>query len=234
MGIIVIAGSRSINDGWQDHKFNVLVAQHNGNLLDAVVRRSGYHTHPVNLHIYKGPHTKIHRGTPWGNPFTHLDSPTMATFKVKTRAESIERYKDWFIDQPHLHTRLDELRGMALGCFCKPADCHGDFLADLAGRITGVVSGTAHGADRLGEQWAETNHVPVTRVAAEWDLYGKAAGMRRNRKMAELPEVEGGIVLIDAAGSRGSANMIEELARVGKPCYVQKVRVENHLGYAVD
>ena len=48
-----------------------------------------------------------------------------------------------------------------------------------------IVSGTARGADQLGETWARIHHVPVKRFPANWNLYGKSAGMRRNKEMVE-------------------------------------------------
>jgi hypothetical protein len=34
--------------------------------------------------------------------------------------------------QPELMAALGEIRGKVLGCWCKPAACHGDVLARLA------------------------------------------------------------------------------------------------------
>lgn len=47
-----------------------------------------------------------------------------------------------------------------------------------------IVSGTARGADRLGEQFAELNDIRVVKYPANWDYYGKSAGFRRNEEMA--------------------------------------------------
>jgi hypothetical protein len=66
----------------------------------------------------------IGRGSPWGNPFVigqHGDRPAV-----------ILKYKRWLTRQPHLLSRLDELRGKPLMCFCAPQECHGDGLIELA------------------------------------------------------------------------------------------------------
>lgn len=47
-----------------------------------------------------------------------------------------------------------------------------------------IVSGGAHGADALGEQWAKARAVRLECFPAQWDRYGKAAGFVRNRQMA--------------------------------------------------
>lgn len=48
-----------------------------------------------------------------------------------------------------------------------------------------IVSGTANGADKLGEKYAKEKGYPVTQFPAQWDLYGKSAGYHRNKEMAE-------------------------------------------------
>lgn len=74
----------------------------------------------------------IGRGSKWGNPFSHT-SGTLALYRVKTRAESIQRYREWILTQiPLLEALLaGELDGKVLGCFCKPEACHGDVLVEL-------------------------------------------------------------------------------------------------------
>lgn len=64
----------------------------------------------------------------WGNPY-RLDGQT-------TRDQVIERYRQWLRAQIRIGAiTLDELAGLhgkILGCFCKPAACHGDVLARAA------------------------------------------------------------------------------------------------------
>lgn len=80
---------------------------------------------------YKEPYdVYIGRGSIWGNPFSHKDG-TKAVYKVETREESIEKYREWIVTQPQLMSSLKILRGKTLGCFCKPQPCHGDVLAEL-------------------------------------------------------------------------------------------------------
>lgn len=72
----------------------------------------------------------IGRGSKWGNPFSHMEN-TKAQFKVKTREEAIEKYREWIMTQQHLLDSLHELKGKTLCCFCKPKSCHGDVLVEL-------------------------------------------------------------------------------------------------------
>lgn len=83
--------------------------------------------------------------------------------------------------------------------------------------ITEVVSGCAIGADRLGEQWARANNVPIKEMPADWNCYNRAAGPIRNSDMAEYADAA--IVVWDGM-SPGSRNMVENMIRRKKPYYV--------------
>lgn len=66
----------------------------------------------------------VGRPSDWGNPFeigTH-----------GTRAEVIQKYENYLRSQPRLMSRLGELRGKDLVCWCSPKRCHADILLALA------------------------------------------------------------------------------------------------------
>ena len=67
--------------------------------------------------------TYIGRPSKWGNPFE--------IGRDGTREEVIRAYEEWIRTQPALLNDLVELRGKTLGCWCKPAACHGDVLVKL-------------------------------------------------------------------------------------------------------
>ena len=48
-----------------------------------------------------------------------------------------------------------------------------------------IVCGQCRGVDELGEAYAIHNHYKVTFFPADWENEGKAAGFRRNKRMAE-------------------------------------------------
>jgi hypothetical protein len=86
------------------------------------------------VHCEKEPYDiLIDRTTVWGNPYSHKDG-TLAKYRVKTRSEAIQKYREYILDNPELLARLPELRDKVLGCWCKPAACHGDVLEELANR----------------------------------------------------------------------------------------------------
>lgn len=69
-----------------------------------------------------------------------------------------------------------------------------------------VVSGTAKGADQMGEFWAEEHGVLVTTFPADWDRFGRSAGYRRNEDMAKYSDV---LVAFWDGHSRGTKHMID-------------------------
>lgn len=77
-----------------------------------------------------------------------------------------------------------------------------------------VVSGGATGADRCGEQWAESRGIPVKQFPADWKTHGRAAGPIRNRQMAEYADA---VALFP--GGRGTASMAKEAEKAGIAIY---------------
>lgn len=85
----------------------------------------------------------IHRGTPLGNPYTHLAKEnTKAEFQVETREEAIAMYKvrlDKKIAErdPAVCGELNRIFLAAkqgdvnLVCYCFPKPCHGQIIIDL-------------------------------------------------------------------------------------------------------
>jgi hypothetical protein len=66
----------------------------------------------------------IGRGSKWGNPYRiGIDG---------NRETVIAKYELFLRASPGLLRALPTLRGKVLGCYCKPAACHGDVLARLA------------------------------------------------------------------------------------------------------
>jgi hypothetical protein len=89
--------------------------------------------HPLVVHIKRARYdVYIGRPSLFGNPFSHLPN-TLAEFRVSTREEAIEKYKDWILSQPKLlEICRSQLKGKILGCWCAPQSCHGDILAQIA------------------------------------------------------------------------------------------------------
>ena len=88
---------------------------------------------------------------------------------------------------------------------------------DIGNYDVTVISGTAKGADRLGEQWAKNYKFNIERYPANWSMYGKTAGIIRNRQMAEHADM---CVVFWDGESKGTLNMIQTARDVGIPVYV--------------
>ena len=67
-----------------------------------------------------------------------------------------------------------------------------------------IVSGTANGADILGERYAKQKGFPVKKFPANWEL-GKKAGYLRNKQMAEYAD---GLIAFHDGTSKGTKHMI--------------------------
>ena len=83
------------------------------------------------------------------------------------------------------------------------------------------ISGTAKGADTLGEQFAYTYEYDVIRFTADWNTYGKSAGYRRNAEMAKYASEAYGVLFAFWDGqSRGTKHMIDLANKYGLEVHV--------------
>lgn len=83
-----------------------------------------------------------------------------------------------------------------------------------------IVSGTAGGADKLGERYANEKGYLIHEFPANWDKHGKSAGYIRNEEMAKFAD---GLIAFWDGKSKGTKHMID-LAKK----YNLKVKVINY------
>ena len=76
-----------------------------------------------------------------------------------------------------------------------------------------IVSGCASGADAIGERYAEENGISIEKYPADWKTYGRSAGPRRNRQMAEISDY---VICFWDGKSRGTKSMIGYANKYGK------------------
>lgn len=84
-----------------------------------------------------------------------------------------------------------------------------------------VIEGEAPGADSLAKSCAEELGLVVDKVYANWDLFGKFAGPKRNKEM--LIDYEANAVVAfhnDLNKSKGTANMLSLALSAGRPVWV--------------
>lgn len=82
-----------------------------------------------------------------------------------------------------------------------------------------IVSGTARGADKLGEEYAKSNGYHVKRFPPDWNTHGKAAGFIRNAEMAKFADV---LVAFWDGKSKGTKHMIDIANKEGLKVFVQE------------
>ena len=80
-----------------------------------------------------------------------------------------------------------------------------------------IVSGTARGADRMGEQYAKEHGLTIEQFPAEWGVYHKGAGPIRNQKMVESADA---VVAFWDNQSSGTKNIIDCARKENIPCKV--------------
>jgi len=115
-----------------------------------------------------------------------------------------------------------------------------DFLCQKLDRLLSqtqeeveIVSGTAAGADRLGERYAAEHGLPVKQFPADWDGLGKKAGHVRNAQMAAYSTH---CVLFWDGRSRGTAGMAALAKKHGLVLRLYEVEVSiiTALGHQLD
>lgn len=99
---------------------------------------------------------------------------------------------------------------------------------DLHGwtKIRKVVCGKARGVDTFGEWWAEQHGIPVEPFPADWDMFGRRAGILRNESMATFAAPQGSCIVIWDGVSRGSEHMIQCARRKGLDVLVWEYKVQ--------
>ena len=84
-----------------------------------------------------------------------------------------------------------------------------------------IVSGGASGADAIGEQYAKENGFAVEKYLADWKTFGKSAGPRRNKQMAEVSDF---VICFWDGISKGTKSMIKYAKECNKPVRIIKIK----------
>ena len=77
-----------------------------------------------------------------------------------------------------------------------------------------IVSGTARGADTLGERYAQERGYSIEQYPADWEHEGKAAGFIRNAQMASVADA---LIAFWDGQSKGTAHMIGQARQKSLP-----------------
>ena len=91
--------------------------------------RDGVHRNLARWARDAGLLVRVDHRSDWANPFVAPADGDLETV--------IANYRDHYLPyKPSLLSRLPELRGKALGCWCAPEPCHGDVLKAAADEVS--------------------------------------------------------------------------------------------------
>ena len=87
--------------------------------------------------------------------------------------------------------------------------------------VTLIITGGASGIDEIAEEYADKKRISKLVLRPRYDLYGKAAPLKRNEEMVEICDMV--LVLWDGR-SRGSRYTIEQAKKMGSHKGVELIR----------
>ena len=80
-----------------------------------------------------------------------------------------------------------------------------------------IISGGAAGVDSIAEAYADAHKISKLILRPRYDLYGRAAPIRRNEAMVDLADA---VLVIWDGSSRGTRSTVRYAERKGKPLTV--------------
>ncbi len=91
-----------------------------------------------------------------------------------------------------------------------------------------IVHGAAKGADLIAEKWAKEFQITYIGYPAQWTLYGKPAGHKRNVKMLNLllnMKDRGDIIVVCAFPLKGSVGTYDMIKLAEKESLVVNITI---------
>ncbi len=96
-------------------------------------------------------------------------------------------------------------------------------IDDIRKKYTLVfVSGGCRGADSLGERYATENGFKIEKYPADWKTYGRGAGPKRNKQMAEISDY---VICFWDEKSKGTKSMIDYALKYNKTVIIKKIKI---------
>ena len=89
-----------------------------------------------------------------------------------------------------------------------------DLLPYINENIDTIISGGAKGIDQLAEEYADKHHLSKYILRPSYNLYGRAAPLKRNEMMVELADE---ILIVWDGCSNGTMHTIKYAEKSGKP-----------------
>ena len=89
-----------------------------------------------------------------------------------------------------------------------------DISPYVASDVDTVISGGADGIDRLAEQYADLHRLSKYILRPRYDLYGRAAPLKRNEQMVDMADA---VLIIWDGRSKGTEYTWEYTKKKNKP-----------------
>ena len=89
-----------------------------------------------------------------------------------------------------------------------------DLSPYITAEVDTVISGGAEGVDRLAEQYADSHRLSKYILRPRYDLYGRAAPLKRNEQMVDLADA---ILVIWDGQSKGTKYTLNYSKKKNKP-----------------
>ena len=77
-----------------------------------------------------------------------------------------------------------------------------------------IISGGAYGIDILAEQYADRNHISKYILRPRYELYGRAAPLKRNEQMVDMADA---VLVIWDGKSKGAQYTTKYTKKTNKP-----------------
>lgn len=84
-----------------------------------------------------------------------------------------------------------------------------------------VISGGANGVDTLAEHWAKRNKIEFIAYLAQWNKFGKKAGIIRNHEMVEFCDY---VFAFWNGKSKGTLDTILYAKKLNVPIFVHLIK----------
>lgn len=92
-----------------------------------------------------------------------------------------------------------------------------DNISEYVNAEDEIVSGGAKGVDLCAADYARRNALKLTEFLPEYDKYGRAAPIVRNRKIVDYADK---VIAFWDGESKGTLSVIEYARKIGKECEV--------------
>ena len=96
-----------------------------------------------------------------------------------------------------------------------------DLSPYITNHIDTIISGGASGIDALAEQYADTCRLSKYIIRPRYDLYGRAAPLKRNEQMVDMADC---VLVIWDGYSKGAQYTITYAKRSNKPITVVQLK----------